>query len=86
MRVVESKGASWERRSVQEGKGHMGQRESAHGVQARQINAQRERRGMRGMGKREPALVLALESLQYKEGREEGQAKGRQPSKQMVIE
>ena len=29
------------------------------------------------MGKREPALVLASESLQYKEGREEVQVKGR---------
>ena len=42
--------------------------------------------GDAGDGKERTALVLALESLQYKEGREEGQAKGRQPSKQMVIE
>ena len=41
---------------------------------------------MRRMGKREPALVLASESLQYKEGREEGQVKGRQYVKQMVVE
>ena len=45
-----------------------------------------ERRAMRGMGKREPALVSASESLQYKEGWEEGQAKARQHSKQMVVE
>ena len=37
-------------------------------------------------GKREPALVLASELLQYKEGWEEGQAKGRQYAKQMVVE
>ena len=33
--------------------------------------AQRERRAMRGMGKRELVLELASESLQYKEGRGE---------------
>ena len=32
-----------------------------------------------GMGKREPALVLALDSLPYKEGWKERQGKGRQP-------
>ena len=58
----------------------------AHGVRTRQRNAQRERRAMRGMGKRELALVLPSESLQFKEGQEEGQAKGRQHSKQMVVE
>ena len=40
---------------------------------------------MRGW-ERENALVLASESLQYKEGREEGQVNGMQHAKQMVVE
>ena len=36
----------------------MGQWDCAHGVWTRQRNAQRERRAMRGMGKRAMALVL----------------------------
>ena len=36
-----------------------------------------------GMGKSKPALMLASESLQYKEDREEGQAKGLWHSKQV---
>ena len=39
---------------------------------------QRERRAMLGMGKRKPALELALESFQDKEGKEGGQGKERQ--------
>ena len=79
MRVIQSNSAveskamlglpSTERHLIYEGKGHMRQREYAHGVWTRQRTAQRERRAMRGMGRRELALVLASESLQYKEGR-----------------
>ena len=47
--------------------GHMRQRKCAHGVCTRQRNAQPVCRAMRGMYS---ALVLASESLQYKEGRE----------------
>ena len=60
--------------------GHMRQRECAHDIRTRQGNAQRERQAMQAMGamgKRELALVLASESLQYKEDQEEGKAKGR---------
>ena len=64
----------------------MGRRKCSHGVRTRQRNPQPGRRAVRGMEKREPALVLPSESLQYKEGREEGKAKGRQHSKQMVVE
>ena len=46
--------------------GHMGQWEFAYGVRARQRNAQRGCREMQGVRKREPALVLELESLQDK--------------------
>lgn len=42
--------------------------------------------GDAGMGKREPALVLASASLQYKEGGEDVQAKGRYYAEQMVVE
>ena len=42
-----------------------------------QRNAQRERRAMLGMGKRKPALELALESFQDKEGKEGGAGEGK---------
>ena len=42
--------------------------ECAYGVRTHQRYTQRERRAMWEMGKREPALVLSLESFQYKEG------------------
>ena len=64
----------------------MGQWKCAHGIQTSQRIAQRERRALQGMGKIERTLVLASESLQYKEGREGGQAKGRQHAKQTVVE
>ena len=51
----------------------MGQRECAYGAWPRQRNV-----AIRGMGRREPARVLALESRQYKEDREEVQGKERQ--------
>ena len=59
----------------------MGQRECAYGAWTRQRNV-----AIRGMGRREPARVLALESRQYKEGREEVQGKERQQIQQMVVE
>ncbi len=64
----------------------MRRRECAYDVRTHQGHAQREYRAMLAMGKREPALVLTSGPLQYKEGREEGQAKGRKYAKQMVVE
>ena len=61
----------------------MRQWECTHGVRTRQRNA--SARAMQRIRKREPALVLVSESLQYEEGREEEQG-GRQHSKQMVVE
>ena len=65
-----------------EGKGHMGRWEYAYGVWARQRNTQRGRRAMRGVGKRKPALLQSLESLQYKKaGRRDRGTEGSRESR-----
>ena len=83
--VIESKatlGLPWAVASpIQEVKEHMVQWECAYGVLEHRRYTQRELRTTREMGKREPALVLSLESFQYKEGTGKGQEEGRQRAK-----